>query len=205
MQHDHSRIGAQIASLRKARGWSQGQLSEIAGLHLRTVQRAEGGRCGGETIQCLCAALDADARELLNATRPAPELLPVNSAGQTDAVLNRVENGKGLLDLLIRAVAVRMDHDPVSGEQVEPVATFLQSVTGWTAVLHELEPAERVRASARLDSRLRDLEQRGLKVFAAVQERPLSVEQGQTVMRPVAHVAVRAANTPTRKSGRRKR
>ncbi len=59
MMNDMSINADQVRSLREARGWSQEQLAEVAGLSLRTIQRVETeGRGSRETKLSLAAAFD---------------------------------------------------------------------------------------------------------------------------------------------------
>lgn len=54
-------LGPLIRCEREKRSWSQAQLSEIAGLNIRTIQRAEStGRCSHETLLAIAAAFDID-------------------------------------------------------------------------------------------------------------------------------------------------
>ena len=51
-----------LKSLRQEQGWSQEQLADIAGLSVRTIQRAEAGEgCALETAKALAAAFDVTA------------------------------------------------------------------------------------------------------------------------------------------------
>lgn len=50
---------ARIRALREQRAWSQEQLAEVAGISVRTIQRAEtSGNASAETRMALAAALD---------------------------------------------------------------------------------------------------------------------------------------------------
>jgi transcriptional regulator with XRE-family HTH domain len=200
--------GAQVAALRQAKGLSQLTLSEIAGLHPRTVQRAEAGKCCYETLAALAAAMDADVDEFLRPPRPAPQVLAADAGApdqaDTSVILSKLTTGKALLDLLDQSVAVRLDHDHVVGEDVELVGAFLQAIHGWSALIHELTPVERVRAAAHLHDQLAALEKRNLRVVGGVQSRPINVDLRHNVMRPVAVVAVRArAESKPGRRGRR--
>lgn len=195
---DRKRMGRQIAALRQARSWSQGQLADAAGVHLRTVQRAEAGRCRPETLLNLAAALDADVRDLVPPARPAPafeegapEMFARTAAlGGGRTLLARIETGKELLDLIARAVSWVFDHENVVGEDAEAVAALFQAVQGFGSIFSELQPGERVRAAATLHERLLAVEQQGLIVVGGVENRPLLVRPGHPVPRPVAVVAV---------------
>ena len=54
-----------IRKLRLDRGWSQGQLAEIASLSVRTIQRVErGGSASLDTMGALASALDVPIKEI---------------------------------------------------------------------------------------------------------------------------------------------
>ncbi len=56
---------ARIKELRKAKGWSQEQLSEASGLSPRTIQRIEGeGNASMESIRILAEEFDIDPKKL---------------------------------------------------------------------------------------------------------------------------------------------
>ncbi len=58
--------GAKIRAFRIQRGWTQEQLAEIAGISLRTVQRAEAANSAAfETIKAIAAAFETDFDRLL--------------------------------------------------------------------------------------------------------------------------------------------
>lgn len=202
--NDHIRMGPQIAALRRARGWSQAQLAEVASLHLRTVQRAEGGRCRAETLMSLASALDADVRDLLPASPPrfAPGdgirsgLGSMSFSGRS--LLTRIPSGKALLDLLAQAVSWQFDHDVVVGEDAELVALLFQAAQGFASLYPDLQPGERVRASALLHERVQALEQRGFHVMGCIENRPLLVKPGHPIPRPVAVIAVHRPPTEQR-------
>jgi len=61
-------LAPRLRELRGQRGWSQHQLSIVAGLSDRTIQRIEEGKCQprSQTLQALAAAFDMDVSRLLN-------------------------------------------------------------------------------------------------------------------------------------------
>lgn len=68
-----------IKELRIAKGWSQEQLSEIAGLSLRTIQRLEnGGNAAIESIRALATALDIAPDDLI-ATEKKEKPTPIDA------------------------------------------------------------------------------------------------------------------------------
>ena len=78
--------GAKIRALRIQRGWTQEQLSEIAGVSSRTIQRAETAGCAAfETLRAVAAAFETDFGQLLvsesrEADHAEPQQLPQTPA-----------------------------------------------------------------------------------------------------------------------------
>ena len=66
MQNEDIKVTTKLAEYRKSKGYSQDQLAKLIGVTTTTIQNWENGRGMGsvERIIKLCAALDADAREL---------------------------------------------------------------------------------------------------------------------------------------------
>ncbi len=55
-----------VKNSRSARGWTQQQLAEVAGLSLRTIQRMENqGQASHESCNALCAVLELQREQLL--------------------------------------------------------------------------------------------------------------------------------------------
>lgn len=104
MQEKQQRLGARIRSLRQARGLTQEQLAERAGLHPTYVAKIEAGTRlpSLEVLDRLAAALEVPASLVVQAIDAAalPEeraaeeveiLLQGCSAGQVNLVLNFIE------------------------------------------------------------------------------------------------------------------
>jgi len=61
-----------LKALRRDKGWSQEQLSEISGVSVRTIQRIEKGEVPGlETLKALAAAFEQTVAEFQQALDPA--------------------------------------------------------------------------------------------------------------------------------------
>jgi transcriptional regulator with XRE-family HTH domain len=57
-------VAEKVKALRLEKAWSQAQLSEIASLSIRTIQRVElDGRCSQETLLALASAFEVDVTE----------------------------------------------------------------------------------------------------------------------------------------------
>ena len=62
------RYGQAIKEIRKARGWSQEHLAQVAGLTSRTIQRVEKDEnCGSEALMAIASAFEVDVKDLRRA------------------------------------------------------------------------------------------------------------------------------------------
>lgn len=67
-------LAEKIKLLRLEKAWSQAQLSEIASLSIRTIQRVElDGRCSQETLLALASAFEIDVSELTSLIKESLE------------------------------------------------------------------------------------------------------------------------------------
>ena len=81
---DHLR--ANLKRLRLLRGWTQQELSEIAGLEYKYLQKIESGRWPGlqlRTIERLAHAVDVETWELLCPPREETVQKPAKSRGKS--------------------------------------------------------------------------------------------------------------------------
>ncbi len=66
-RYPYTQFGNRVRELRKAKGWSQEQLAEAAGLDRTYIGRCEAGRQNAtlKTVYALATALGVDATDLL--------------------------------------------------------------------------------------------------------------------------------------------
>lgn len=69
--------GARVRRLRERRALTQEQLAEIAGVAVRTVQRAEDGVMSAETVAALATALQVPVETLTAAEQSYPQITPM--------------------------------------------------------------------------------------------------------------------------------
>lgn len=75
-------LAEKIKSLRLEKAWSQAQLSEIASLSIRTIQRIElDGRCSQETLLSLASAFEIDVSQLTSLIKESLEKYTFNIFG----------------------------------------------------------------------------------------------------------------------------
>ena len=86
---DYGKVGMRIRQVRKAKGWSQGELAEKCGISMSFLGHIERGSriMSMETFANICMALDAGADELLWGV-----------AGPSDAVLDMWNQRDGKKD-----------------------------------------------------------------------------------------------------------
>ena len=81
-----------LRELRDARGLSQDQLADMAGISTRTLQRAEAsGQASPETWKCLAAALEVDFTALRNPPPAAPREAPGDTPAPDEAARDIAE------------------------------------------------------------------------------------------------------------------
>lgn len=82
---DLGNLAMNLRQLRLARGWSQEQLAELAGLNIRTIQRVERGQNAGlETLKALAAVFETSVHQLQE-----PPLMSVNVQAMPDPESNQ--------------------------------------------------------------------------------------------------------------------
>ena len=94
--------GARVRRLRVRRALTQEQLAEVAGIAVRTVQRAEDGVMSADTVTALATALDV----------PVDGITEGHDAGYPQITPMLYYNDQASLDWLVRAfgMTVRMRH-----------------------------------------------------------------------------------------------
>ena len=92
---DLGNLAMNLRHLRLARGWSQEQLAELAGLNIRTIQRVERGQNAGlETLKALAAVFETSVNQLKEqpAMSSNSQALPDTNPGQ-EQVTNKEPQG----------------------------------------------------------------------------------------------------------------
>lgn len=187
--------GERIAEMRKAKGWSQAHLAEVAGVSERTVGRAETGVASLETMQALASVLGTEVKEFVRPKQDSPGS-PSGTELDASTALVRLVNGRGIATLIDGAFAYQFDHDEVQGDDAELVGGFLQLAKDWGELWSDLEPAERVRAASGMGDSVKELEARGFWVFGAREKRTINFANGTSDVWPVAILAVYRKDNP---------
>jgi transcriptional regulator with XRE-family HTH domain len=151
-----------IVALRIERGWSQEHLAEVAGVSLRTVQRAEGSRAlSGENVQAIASAFTMGPEDILaRPSAPAP--------GPKVVILPRIMSGKDLCDIAANAEMFQHDYDAPGDEaEAKVIGSFLQQVQDVGELWDDVGPASQVEAAHDLHLSLQEIERAGFHVFGA--------------------------------------
>lgn len=176
MEQQASAIGRKIRELREAKSWSQTHLAEASRLDPRTVRRIENGETepSGESLLCICAALDYDSERLKTETKAAAK-----PKAKVQVVF--FTDGQGLLNALCGAHQCQTDiDDPGDDEVVANLVKEVLQTVELAEILPELSAAEVFDHARSLTSTLKDLEARRWSV---------------AVTRKIGAVVARAAGT----------
>ncbi|MBI3554659.1 MAG: helix-turn-helix domain-containing protein [Deltaproteobacteria bacterium] len=163
-------FSVRIKELRTNKGWPAEQLAEVAGLSLKSVQRAETGKSVSlDTLQALASALDVTVDQIIN-ERKEKDASQAHPESQTKAPvvhqLLRLRTGKALLDVVGESDAMQFDHpEPRDREELELIKAISQNLHDTLDVWSEMPPALRVESAFELTEELKKLEKHGLAVF----------------------------------------
>ena len=153
-----------IKQLRTKRAWPQEQLAEVAGVSVRTIQRAEAGESASfETLRAIANAFEVDVAELL-----APPSTGTKPTGDAKIkFLLRIRSGIELFKIVGNSNAGLFEHDEFEAPiDTEMTASFVQDIHDYLEIWADVEPADRVRVPHEFTGRIRELEEIGLWLFA---------------------------------------
>lgn len=168
---------AHIKELRASRAWSQEQLAKMAGLDVRTIQRIEKGEPASfETLKSIAAVFKVDVKEFLDNKKPEKK-----SDVPDGGFLIRVNDGNELFAFIGRGHGFAFHNDTVESSEVNDlIADFLQELHDWGDIWEEIGPGERVRTAHEYTNRIKELEEKGLWVFAGKSKRYYAVGDKST-------------------------
>lgn len=112
-----------------------------------------------------------------------PEKLPV------------IHTGKEMFNLAAGACAFYNDYsDDLTDEELDLVASFIQSVKDWAELANEMEPNQKINASRELDKEIRALRELNIFAFAAVEKQKIVGGISGESAFPVLHLTVSKAS-----------
>ena len=187
---------AQIKGLRTSRAWSQEQLAKMAGLDVRTIQRIEKGEPASfESLKSVASVLMVNVSDLLDGKKAEKKRTPEDDSSKGEFLI-RVSDGNQLFTLMGGAHAFSSNNDSLeSDDDTQLVADFLQELHDWGELGDDIEPGERVRISHEYTKQIKDLEDRGLWLFAGRTKHKYSSDD-KTVSLSVFVVHVLKATNP---------
>lgn len=198
-----------IRELRTQRGWTQEQLSEVAGISLKSVQRCEKGDPAAlSTLQGLGSAFDLTVEALLAPMEKAqpkpkgPEKNQEPSRALEDGIrvhkLTRFRSGKSLLQAVGGAGTFHFDHvDPTTEEEVALLAEISGNLHDTLDCWSDCPPHLRVEMAFEMTKLLDRLAEKGFGVFAKSRRvRYTPIAGGEPIETVSAIVVVQRMNHP---------
>ncbi len=186
-----------IKALRTKRAWTQEELAIASDITVRTVQRVENGhRASPDTLKALANAFEIDVAELVQARVARP------TAASDSMLMRRIQTGRDLFDLVCGAILYRFDHGEIDIEKVDLVASFLEDLTDQADLLSNLVgPGDRIRLYNQCTSRIQDVEDAGLCVFARRRGEVATVYVVKNTDPGIVHLNAGAVNGSQGRSG----
>lgn len=151
-----------IKNARKQRGWPQGQLADVAGLNLRTIQRIEkDGVASLESQKAIAAALDIDVQILNSISKKNKEDLK-----QEIHLLPRINSGKELAAIINGADNIQVEHDEAEDKRmlnamIDIAKLIKQDVIRW----YDSDFTGKMRIEFELTQEINGLESFGVYLF----------------------------------------
>jgi hypothetical protein len=100
-----------------------------------------------------------------------PRMRIVRSRANVPQKMDRITSGKALLNLASQCHSSNTDYDEnLDDVEADLVAGFLQDVVDYAEMASDVDMAEHVRIARSLSNRLRELEESGFYLFAAVED-----------------------------------
>jgi transcriptional regulator with XRE-family HTH domain len=167
----------------------------MAGLDVRTIQRIEKGEPASfESLKSVAAVFKVNVNELLEDKRTVEEQKEKSDVPD-GGFLIRVSDGNELFALMGSAHAFAFHNDSVELSEVNDlIADFLQELHDWGDLWDEIGPGERVRTAHEYTSRIKDLEERGLWVFAGKSKRYYSAGEKSTALNVFVVYVLKSTN-----------
>jgi len=194
--------GAQIRELRVKRGWPQEQLAEVAGVSLKTVQRAEAEQVVAlDTLQALASALNVEVGALLKEpeTKATEEAMAEFLKSHKVYHLTKLTSGKALLEVVGGAGSFYFDHpEPKDREEMALIQDFSQNVHDTIDIWSDVEPGYRVELGFNLSEAIKELSKRGISIFGTSRNMKYThVEDKKSFTMSNALVVLQRADHPT--------
>ncbi len=171
----------------------------MAGLDVRTIQRIEKGEpVSFETLKSIAAVFKVDVKEFLD-NKKQEENQEKNQEKKSDVpdggFLIRVNDGNELFAFIGPGHGFAFHNDTVESSEVNDlIADFLQELHDWGDVWEEIGPGERVRTAHEYTNRIKELEEKGLWVFAGKSKRYYALGDKSTSLEIFVVYVLKATN-----------
>ena len=106
--------------------------------------------------------------------------------------LRRITSGKELAQILSRSYGTRKDYDDnLNEEDTEFIAGVFQELSDYMDIYSDLEPYDQIKADSQLNVIIKDIEQRGLYLFADRQVEKWTFFDGGSQKIPVCTIVIK--------------
>lgn len=156
-----------IKELREQRGWSQSQLSEMAGISLRTLQRMEKEENSSiESVKSIASVFEIDFQNLL-LEEDSKKFEGIN-------FLKRIEHGKEIIDILGNKHASSFDYEftITDANLITLIHELFQNVQDYNDIWDVVEYGSRTDAILTFQQLLDELTKNDLWVFGGISKQP---------------------------------
>ena len=186
-----------VNELRVQRGWSQEQLSEIAGISLKTVQRMEqGSSVSLETIQAIAAAFDITPDILLFSSSNKKKDNDPKEQPKIEH-LPRLRSGAEMTSFFAGACTLQFSHlEPRSTEEMEKIAELSQLVHDYMDIWSDIEPSDRVKYSFELTKTIEVFYASGLAIFGRSKRMKYVFKEAGAVVMDAVLILIERADHP---------
>jgi transcriptional regulator with XRE-family HTH domain len=156
--------GDNVRRLRFERGWTQEHLASLTGRSVRTIQRVEKtGICDLETRSALAAVFQIDVAQLdgdkkIEQVRQEEEREPL--------YYSRLRSGREIVDVFDGTHMYRFSNEsPRCEDDTEYMSWVVSQIHDYFEIWDDIEPGSRVKATYEFGVMLREMEEKGLRLF----------------------------------------
>jgi transcriptional regulator with XRE-family HTH domain len=157
--------GDNVKRLRLERNWTQEQLASLTGRNVRTIQRVEKtGICDLETRAALAAVFEVDVAQLDGGKKI--EQLKAQKEEREPLYYSRLTSGSDVVSVFDGSHMYRFSNeDPRSADDAEYMSWAISQIHDYLEIWGDIEPGSRVKATYEFGVMLREMEERGLRLF----------------------------------------
>jgi transcriptional regulator with XRE-family HTH domain len=162
-------LGAIIREERKRRNYTQEHLAQIAGIDVRTIQRAErDGSCGPESLMALAEALDRDARDIITEAEERERKEQTRPKPPKDLIvrLDEAINGHELFSTIKGSHASLQDFDPsIESRHLEQIGFVFDYLRDVGDIQDDVSPSHLIQFAEEVGASLETLRSEEILCF----------------------------------------